>query len=176
MPKSFCAPPICIRHKFNVAGAALQFSIGGVVPGAAVNALPDFNDYNAQWQKMRAGLLQPVDLNCDADCRCVKFPGGPQIANQAVPITLAEWQTMDGKTAKWEVTGVTVDISFGTCAMAGTKIKIGDGPWQNVSDIAPSQGFGPASGSGGSHESGGKKKKKKKAKRGTRGAKASRRR
>ena len=172
MPKTYCAPPICMRHRFNVAGAALQFSLGGILPGIPVNALPNFADYDAQWRKTRAGLLQPIDVNCDADCRCVKFGANPQIANQPVPIVLAEWQTMDGKTARWEVTGVTVDISIGLCAVAGGKIRIGEGPWQNVNDIAPTHGFASAAGSGG--KKGGKKKKKSKKRR--QAAKAPRRR
>jgi hypothetical protein len=166
MPKTFCAPPLCMRYKFDTTAAALQFSLGPqVVTGAAVNNLPEFADYNKQFQKLKADLVKPVDFNCDDDCRCVKFSKDPVIKNSPVPHVLNEWQTPDGKTVKWEVTGLTADIWMGNCLPAGSEVKIGNGPWQQVKDAAPSTGFGPASTGGGGHKGGKKKKKAKRAKR-----------
>jgi hypothetical protein len=156
MPKGFCAPPLCLRHRFNLGAAAIRFTIDGTAPGAAVNTLPDFADYNAQWQKIRAGLLRPIDVNCDTDCRCVSFGANPTIPNQPAPITLGEWETMDGRKVRWEVAGVTVDIWIGHCVPAAGKVKVGDGPWKPATDYP--RGFGTGS------SSGGKKKKKGKSK------------
>ena len=177
MPKTSCYMPLCMRHRFNVGGASVTFTINGNVPGGTpVNQLPGYDDYVKQWNGMRPNFMRPIDVDCETGCRCVKWGNNPTIPNQPAPITLNEWETPNGDKCRWGVTGVTMDTWIGTCALAGSKIRIGDGPWQDVNDIAPGTGFSsalPASGGGSGHKSGGKKKKK--AKRPKR-AKASRRR
>jgi hypothetical protein len=174
MPKTTCLMPICMRHRFNVAGATVTFTINGNVPGGTpVNQLPGYADYLKQWNDMRPNFMRPIDIDCETGCRCVKFGNNPTIPNQPAPITLNEWETPNGDKCKWAVSGVLLDTWIGTCALAGGKIRIGDGPWQNVNDIAPGTGFSSALPSGGGHKSGGKKKKKA-TKRPARKAKASR--
>ena len=163
MPKTHCLQPICLRHRFNVANAVVRYAINGTAPGAAVNTLPNYDEYMQQWQRMRPQFLRPIDLDCETGCRCVKFGNNPTIPNQPAPITLNEWKTPDGAVCRWEVTGVTMDTWIGQCAPPGSRIRIGDGPWRKVSDIAPGPGFSSALPSGSGHKkSGGKKKKKSK--------------
>jgi hypothetical protein len=111
---------------------------------------------------MRAGLARPIDVNCESGCRCVKWGNAPTIPNQPVPITLNQWQTPNGDVCLWAVSGVLLDTWIGTCALAGSRIRIGDGPWREVNEIAPGPGFSSALAppSGGHKKSGGKKKKK----------------
>ncbi len=174
MPKTHCLQPLCLRHGFNVANAVVRFTFNGTPPAIPVANLPNYDDYVRQWQGLRPQFLRPIDLDCEPGCRCVKFGNAPTIPNQPAPITLAEWDSPDGSKSRWEVTGVTLDTWIGHCAPAGSRIRIGEGPWQQVDDVAPGPGFSSAlSGSGGHKKSGGKKKKK--AKR-VKPAKASRRR
>ena len=172
MPKTSCLIPICMRQRFNGAAGRLQFSFDGSVaanPGVMLN----HEQYEQRWATLRAGLVRPFDFNCEAGCQCVKFSANPSAAAVPVPIVLAEWDS-GGKISKWEVVGVTVDIWIGTCALAGSTIRIGDAAWQQVNDIAPGPGFSSAlAGSGGGHKKAGRKKKKA-TKRPTRKAKASR--